>query len=147
MMHDGKVLLIGVNLNSLTSFHIYEDMIFPDVDLGVYQKYKHSFQVKPVSGVLECYRGFIHSSTKTKVRDVERMRPAYIESGALKTVKLKWGSVSVVSPLEITRVNLQQLKLGRSAYGAVTLTSREKDFVDRALDQLLDMKKSHSSNT
>ena len=140
MFNNGKILLLGVNLNSMTSFHLYEDFLPADFGLDIYEEDQRNFLVKDGPSSTTTYNGFVHSLEKAFSRDVERMRHKYIEAGALKEISLPFGKITVVCPYTMTLVNLTSLQNGKTAYGDTSLSVEQKTILAAAIERFLELK-------
>ena len=130
---DGKVLMIGVDLNSLTSFHIYEDLILPIAWHSIYDDMPRKFQLIDRDRNEIEYEGYFHSIHGARSRDVERMRLAFERHAALRRLRTDYSHIDVMTMRGVVVGCLKELLAGRSAYGAVQLAADEVDRVRRAL--------------
>jgi aminoglycoside 3-N-acetyltransferase len=132
----GHILMIGVGLNSVTCFHVYEDMLGEDLPFEVYLP--DSFQVpctdsggQSLSVSTRC-----HNQKLSVLRECERARPWLQAAGAIRTHKLGESELSVVDAYLFTRTLLERLNGGESIYGKVSLTPRQRETVKAALHRL-----------
>lgn len=134
---DGKILLIGVNLNSLTSFHVYEDLIAPSPWFAVYETAFRHFGLIGSDSVRRDYAGYFHAIDMVRKRDVERMREAFMQTAQLRTHVTDYSQISLLDAKAMVRTCLTQLAEGHSAYGAVTVPPEAQRSIDAAI-KLLD---------
>jgi aminoglycoside N3'-acetyltransferase len=133
-MAGGKVLLLGVGLNSLTSFHIYEDLLTPSPWLPVYEEKPREFSMHG-NGKQFVYRGFFHSAEFGRRRDVERLRAVFVATAGLRTIKTDFASLSILDAKGMTRTCLWELEQRRTGYSEfVPVVDRAA--VRQALDAL-----------
>jgi aminoglycoside 3-N-acetyltransferase len=129
----GKILLIGVDLNSLTAFHIYEDLIAPTPWLPVYETKMRSFEIISPDCQSSFYSGYFHSLETANARNVESLRPALEAAAKLRNVHTDFSHVSLLDSKATITVCLQELAAGRTAYGPITVPPGEMSKIDRAL--------------
>jgi len=132
----GQILMIGVDLNSVTCFHVYEDMLGDDLPFAVYLA--ESFDVpcldadgKALNVITKC-----HNPRLSAVRDCERARSWLETAGAIRSCRLGESELSVVDAYLFTKTLLERLKSGDSIYGKVSLTPTQREAVNAALQRL-----------
>ena len=130
---NGKILLVGVDLNSLSSFHIYEDMIVPTGWLPVYETAPRTFGMVDRGGNSFEYTGYFHSLESASLRDVERLRPVFEEQAGMKTIRTDYSKISILDSRAMVLCCLRELLSGRSAYGPVALSSDDAVRVQQAM--------------
>ncbi|MFA5502597.1 MAG: AAC(3) family N-acetyltransferase [Sulfurovaceae bacterium] len=123
-MNNGKILMFGVGLNSITNFHVYEDMLGEYLPLDVYasQVYK-----------IACKNGDIRSEIETRAhnpmlsakRDCERAREYLIKNNYIQTYKIGDSEISLLDAKGLTLTLLQMLIDGKSIYGKVKLSKEQ----------------------
>lgn len=134
---DAIILAIGVDLNSVTSFHVYEDLLAGVIEwLPVYLPEPARFDMTHADGRTTSYLGFIHNVELAKRRDCERLRNALLDSGALTVVRTDLSALLGISARELVRTCLKELIAGRTIYGRYRLAPRECEQVARLLARL-----------
>lgn len=140
MAINGKVILFGVNLNSFTSFHIYEDLLGNNFPLEVYLKEPRKFKIHNINGEQILYTGKVHNLELAYKRNVEILRKLYIDSGAMRVFKTDFSEISLIDPKLATITNLEALKDRFSAYGKIKKLSNEmKNIIDKCIFELKQM--------
>ena len=122
----GKILMLGVDLNSLTSFHIYEDLIAPTPWLPVYETAPRTFPMISMDGSNFTYTGYFHDASIAARRDVERMRPTFEAVGALHWIKTDFSHIGLLDSRAVVTTCLTELLAGYSAYGPITVPEAER---------------------
>lgn len=140
-MEKGKILLIGINMNCMTSFHVYEDLIAPTLWLPVYNSETLVFRLSDADGVRHAYDGYFHSLEYADKRNVEALRERLVSCGALKIINTDFSYLMAIDALAMVITCLEELLLGRSAYGEVSVSSAERRRIERVLSTL----KQHAS--
>ena len=133
--NSGKILMFGVNLNSVTNFHVYEDMLTGFLPFDVYTQ--ENYQVQSV-------RNFHKSIIETKAhnpflsskRDCERARKYLIENEYIQTFKIGDSEISLLDAKGLTITLLEMLIEGKSIYGKVKLSNEQETVVKRLLRDL-----------
>jgi aminoglycoside 3-N-acetyltransferase len=132
----GKILMIGVDLNSLTAFHIYEDLIVPISWWDVYEDIPRTFNLIDRDYKQLVYKGYFHSLEGARAREVEHMRPAFEKHAGLRRIRTDFSHLDVMDLRGVVNACLRELLAGCSAYGPVQLTPDEQDRASRALELL-----------
>ncbi|MEL4180639.1 AAC(3) family N-acetyltransferase [Roseateles sp. PN1] len=132
----GKVLMIGVGLNSVTCFHVYEDMLGSSLPFNVYLKEKFEVDCINSDGMEVKVTTSCHDPRQSVIRDCERARPWLIESGAIKTVQLGESELSVIDAHLFTKTLLERLMLGQSIYGKIQINNKHREAIQAALNRL-----------
>lgn len=131
---DAAILTIGVDLNSVTSFHIYEDLLADVIEwLPIYLPDPVRFAITDSAGRTTSYSGFIHNIELAKRRDCERLRDALLHSGSMTVVRTDLSALLGISARGLVRTCLKELMAGRTIYGRYRLAPRECEKVDRLL--------------
>jgi len=132
----GQILMVGVGLNSVTCFHVYEDLLGDDLPFPVYLP--EAFDIACVDGQGDplTVSTRCHNPKQSVIRDCERARPWLEAAGAIRTVKLGESELSVIDAYLFTKVLLERLKKGESIYGKVKLSAGQVAAVNSALDRL-----------
>jgi aminoglycoside 3-N-acetyltransferase len=83
---DAKILLVGVDLNSLTNLHTSEDAI-PDFQYPVYLKEKIRTKINHAGGEFD-YFTYCHDPAWSKKRKCNELLPHFKSAGFLREVKI-----------------------------------------------------------
>ena len=133
---DGSILMLGVGLNSVTNFHVYEDLLGEAMPIQVYL---------PTPRKVPCVRGdgspievnaVCHDPKVSAIRECERARPFLQKEGAIRTVPFGESELSVIDAKGFSRTLLKMLLVGESIYGPVSLNVAQRQKVDSALEFL-----------
>jgi aminoglycoside 3-N-acetyltransferase len=135
-MAGGKILMIGVDLNSLTAFHIYEDLIAPTPWFPIYEPEMRSFEIVSQDGASSVYRGYFHSLEIAAARNVERLRPAFEARAKLRSYLTDYSQISLLDSKAMIAACLEELRAGRSAYGDIAIPPEETRTIDNVLAAL-----------
>ncbi|SDJ66731.1 AAC(3) family N-acetyltransferase [Microbulbifer yueqingensis] len=128
----GKILMFGVGLNSVTNFHVYEDMILDFLPFKVYSD--KVFRIRCKSDLLDvAVETRAHNLRLSSRRDCEISRTFLIDSGAIETYRLGDSEVSLLDARRMTHTLLSMLLQGHSIYGRVRLDSKQEEGVRNAL--------------
>lgn len=133
----GKILLIGVGLNSVTCFHVYEDLLGPDCPIQVYLPTTYRIPCTDHAGEAVSVSTVAHNPSVSASRECERARPWLQEAGAIRTVPLGESELTVIDAWLFTRTLLERLKKGESIYGKVKLRPEHVTAIDRRLSELM----------
>lgn len=92
----GKILLIGVDLNSTTSFHRTEDRMGNDFPVKVYVD--EIFEVSCVDTQGQGYKVITqaHDPFISRIRDCELVRNAFIRAGVIREAKVGSGVLALI---------------------------------------------------
>jgi aminoglycoside 3-N-acetyltransferase len=136
VQRDGQILMLGVGLNSVTNFHVYEDLLGDCLPLQPYLAQR--FEVACIDATGQALRVSTpcHDPALSARRDGERARLALQRAGAISSVSLRDSEISVLSARVHTRVLLAMLLDGYSIYGKVRLDERQRAAVERELAKL-----------
>lgn len=85
---SGKILLIGVGLNSVTSFHRVEDRLGDRYPVKVYAKTKFLMTCTNAIGREIQVKTLAHDPFISRVRDCNLMRDLFLKQGILKMVEV-----------------------------------------------------------
>lgn len=133
---NGKILMFGVNLNSVTNFHVYEDMLGEYLPFDIYTNkvYKIDSKNNDQNVTIELKA---HNPLLSAKRDCERARKYLIKNGYIETYKLGDSEVSLLDAKGLTVTLLKMLLEGDSIYGKVKLTDNQSGEVKNILKALL----------
>lgn len=135
-MANGSILMLGVGLNSVTNFHVYEDLLGAAMPIQVYL---------PSPRKVPCVRGdgspievtaVCHDPRVSAIRQCERARPFLKKEGAIRTVLFGESELSVIDARGFSRTLLKMLLLGESIYGPVCLNAGQRRAVESSLEFL-----------
>lgn len=132
----GKILLVGVGLNSVTCFHVYEDLLGADCPIQVYLPNSYTVPCIDAQGQSLSINTVAHNPQVSAVRDCERARPWLEQAGAIRSVPLGEAELSLIDAWLFTRTLLERLKQGESIYGKVRLKPEQIAAIDRRLREL-----------
>lgn len=135
----GHILMIGVGLNSVTCFHVYEDFLGGHLPFQVYLP--ESFRVPCVDseGQALTVTTTCHNPKLSVVRECERARPWLNAAGAIRTKKLGESELSVIDARLFTRTLLEHLHEGESIYGKVKLRQDQREAIRDAIRRMDDV--------
>nr|WP_316643920.1 AAC(3) family N-acetyltransferase [uncultured Roseateles sp.] len=132
----GLILMLGVGLNSVTCFHVYEDLLGESMPIDVYLPETFQIACTNVSGDVSPVTTRCHNPKISAIRECERARPWLEQAGAIRTVKLGESELSVIDAHLFTKTLLERLQRGESIYGKVKPSSRQLDAIRTALHRL-----------
>jgi aminoglycoside 3-N-acetyltransferase len=132
----GQILMIGVGLNSVTCFHVYEDLLGDDLPFEVYLPEGFAVPCIDADGESLLVTTRCHNPKQSAVRDCERARPWLQTAGALQSFKLGESELTVIDAYIFTKTLLERLRKGDSIYGRVKLNAQQLRAVDSALAKL-----------
>jgi aminoglycoside 3-N-acetyltransferase len=134
---DATLVAIGVDLNSVTSFHIYEDLLADVIEwLPIYLAGPMEFSITDAEGRATSYRGFVHNIEMARNRDCERLRNALLDSGSMKVVRTDMSGLLGISVRGLVRTCLRELLAGRTIYGPHRLPAADREKVAQLLAAL-----------
>lgn len=134
--NKGKILMFGVDLNSVTNFHVYEDMILKEIPFKVYSD--ETFKIKSINKGNESYITTpVHNQFLSAKRDCELARKDLIKNGYIKSYKLGDSEVSLLDAKGLTITLLQMLLDGRTIYGKVKLSKSQELYIKEKASKLL----------
>ncbi len=132
----GQILLIGVSVNSTTTFHVYEDMLGASSPIQVYSPGTITFTLVGLDGQSLEYKAVCHDSRLSARRDPNLFRQWLEAAGAIRFAPIGESEVSVIDAHLMTQMTLQRLSEGQSVYGRVTLDANHKVAIAAALERL-----------
>ena len=136
MERNGKILLFGVDLDSMTYTHVIEDMLGVLYPVKVYTDKHYNVDVTDMDGNVHHVTTTCHNPDTSRIRNCESIRKELIESGAMKTFSLGLSEVSIIDAKGYVRTVGQLLLQGKSIYGAVHLSDEAKDKVNEIINNL-----------
>jgi len=134
--HRGQILMIGVGLNSVTCFHVYEDLLGEQLPFPVYLAESFDVPCIDANGNAITVSTRCHNPRQSVIRDCERARPWLEAAGAIQSVKLGESELSVIDAYKFTQTLLERLLAGESIYGRVRLSSEQKAAIKQTLLRL-----------
>ena len=135
-LRGGKIVMFGVGLNSVTSFHVYEDMLGSAMPLAVYLDQCFDVPCVGSTGNAMMVTTRCHNPSVSAIRECERARDELVRAGAIKTYALGDSELSVVDARLFTVTLLKMLADGNSIYGDVKLTPAQRQRVEECQEQL-----------
>lgn len=133
--NTGKILMFGVDLNSITNFHVYEDMLGDFLPFEVYAKNKYI--IKSINGTIDkSIEVKAHNPFLSAKRDCERARKYLEKDGYIETYSIGDSEVSLLDAKGLTITLLEMLLKGESIYGKVKLSNEQKTEVEELLKEL-----------
>lgn len=132
----GQILMFGVGLNSVTCFHVYEDMLGTALPFEVYQAKHYEIACTDRDGAALRVRTSCHCPFLTARRECERARPYLERAGHIHTVPIGESEISLLDARGLTTTLLEMLLAGDSVYGPVSLASAQRAAVKGCLAEL-----------
>ncbi len=132
----GQILMFGVGLNSVTCFHVYEDLLGTALPFEVYQAKRYEVPCTDRDGAALLVRTTCHSPFLTARREGERTRPYLERAGHIRTVPIGESEISLLDARGLTTTLLEMLLAGDSIYGPVSLTAAQAAAVRQCLAEL-----------
>jgi aminoglycoside 3-N-acetyltransferase len=133
--NEGKILMFGVGLNSITNFHVYEDLLAEHLPFKVYDD--KEYKINSTNGLLHLdITTKVHNIHLSVKRDCERARKNLIANGYITTYTLGDSEVSLLDAKGLTITLLKMLVSGESIYGSVGLNATQKEFVNKKILEL-----------
>lgn len=136
MERNGKILLFGVDLDSMTFTHVIEDMIGKLYPLKVYTDNLYNVDVTDMNGKVHHVTTTCHNPDTSRMRNCESIRDYLIKNGAMKSYPLGMSEVSIIDAKGYVKVVGDLLLQGISIYGEVHLSSEAKDKVKEIINSL-----------
>lgn len=93
---NGKILIIGVGLNSTTSFHRTEDRLGSEFPVKVYLSEPFQVRCFDVDGTQLEVRTFAHDPFISRIRDCNLARMEFLQFGVLKEITVGDGVVGII---------------------------------------------------
>lgn len=134
--NNGKILMFGVGLNSVTNFHVHEDMLGEFLPHAVYQARRYEISCVDREGGSVIVRTACHCPFLAARRDCERARPYLERAGHIRTQRIGESEISLLDARGLNTTLLEMLLGGDSVYGPVTLTAAQAAAVKKCLAQL-----------
>jgi len=132
----GQILMFGVGLNSVTCFHVYEDLLGSALPFEVYQAKRYEVPCTDRDGAALRVRTSCHCPFLTARRECERARPYLERAGHIRTVPIGESEVSLLDARGLTTTLLEMLLAGDSIYGPVSLTAAQAAALKQCLAEL-----------
>lgn len=133
--NNGKILMLGVGLNSVTNFHVYEDMLGDQMPFNVYQARRYEVPCIDRAGKAVVVRTACHSPFLSARRECERARGYLERGGHIQTQCIGESEISLLDARGLTTTLFAMLLDGDSIYGAVKLSSTQRAAVERCLSE------------
>lgn len=134
--NKAKILLFGVDLDSLTFTHVIEDMLGEFFPVQVYAEKDYKLKVINFDGDEIEVTTKCHSPKISGLRKCESIRNYLVEGNAMQIKKLGMSELSVIDPIGYIRVVCELLLKGISIYGNVELSDKGKEKVIEILNKL-----------
>ncbi len=126
MENNAKILLFGVDLDSMTFTHVIEDMLGDDYPLNVYLDKDYLIKVIDKEGQEIEVSTKCHAPRISGIRECESIRTYLIEGKAMEVKKFGMSEVSVIDPKAYNRVVCELLLEGKSIYGDIELSEQAR---------------------
>lgn len=137
VLKEGKIVMFGVGLNSVTCFHVYEDILGPAMPISVYLD--RSFQISCIglTGVPIVVTTRCHDPNVSAIRECERMRDVLVKTGAMKSYALGDSELSVINARLFTITLLEMLAKGKSIYGDIKISPEQTKRISECRELLM----------
>jgi aminoglycoside 3-N-acetyltransferase len=132
----GKILMFGVGLNSVTCFHVCEDMLGPYMPVPVYLGQRFKIPCVGAAGEALEVTTTCHDPSVSAIRECERARKALIQSGAIVSYPLGESELSILDARLFTITLLRMLADGKSIYGPVAVNADQRKRIAECLESL-----------
>jgi aminoglycoside 3-N-acetyltransferase len=132
----GKILMFGVGLNSVTNFHVYEDLLAETLPFEVYLPRIYEIPCVNSSGMQILVSTRCHDPRLSANRECERARPFLAKAGVIESQRIGEAELSVMDARAFVVVLLRMLIEGQSIYGRVSLSVQQRAAVESCLDSL-----------
>ena len=136
MEQNGKILLFGVDLDSMTFTHVIEDMMGDLYPVKVYTDDLYNVDVTDINGEVHHVTTTCHNPNVSRSRNCESIRKDLIDGGVMKTIPLGMSEVSIIDAKGYVRVVCELLLQGISIYGKICLSEEGKNKVTEILNSL-----------
>jgi len=133
--NNGKILMFGVNLNSVTNFHVYEDILGEFLPVNVYTSKNYQIPCTD-DNVKIVVTTKAHNPFLSAKRDCERARKHLINNGYVQTYEIGDSEISLLDAKGLTITLFEMLLVGESIYGRVKLSKEQKVKVNELLEGL-----------
>jgi aminoglycoside 3-N-acetyltransferase len=120
-VNRGQILMFGVGLNSVTCFHVCEDLLGAQLPFAVYQERRYDIACTGRDGSALRVQTPCHCPFLTARRECERARPHLERAGHIRSVALGESEISLLDARGLTVTLLEMLLAGESIYGPVSL--------------------------
>ena len=124
-LNGGQILMFGVGLNSVTCFHVYEDLLGAALPFAVYQERRYDVPCTDRDGRAVRVETTCHCPFLTARRECERARPYLERAGHIRSVPIGESEISLLDARGLTTTLLEMLLAGDSVYGPVSLTAAQ----------------------
>lgn len=121
----GQILMLGVGLNSVSGFHVYEDMLGGLAPFKVYQARRYEVACTDRAGNSVRVQTLCHCPFLAAGRDGERARRYLQRGGHIRTQRLGESEISLLDARGLTQTLLEMLLEGDSIYGPVKLSAAQ----------------------
>jgi len=132
----GKILMFGVGLNSVTCFHVYEDMMGAAMPINVYLDQRFQVPCVDATGENLVVTTACHNPSVSAIRECERARDELVKAGAMVSYPLGESELSVVDARLFTITLLKMLADGKSIYGRVAVNADQRKRIAECLESL-----------
>lgn len=136
-LRGGKIVMFGVGLNSVTCFHVYEDMLGSAMPLSVYLDQRFDVPCIGPAGDAVMVTTSCHNPSVSAIRECERARDTLVKAEAIKTYTLGDSELSVIDARLFTVTLLKMLANGKSIYGDVKLIPAQRQRVAECRELLV----------
>jgi aminoglycoside 3-N-acetyltransferase len=132
---NGKILMFGVDLNSVTNFHVYEDIIKEYLPFEVYTK--DTYRINCMSSDKEfIVETKAHNKFLSAKRDCELARKYLIKNNYIQTYQIGDSKISLLDSKGLTITLMEMLLMGESIYGKIKLTKKQIEIVKEKLKNI-----------
>jgi aminoglycoside 3-N-acetyltransferase len=100
----GKILLLGVGLNSTTSFHRIEDRLGGAFPVRVYHRERFAVDCVDATGSTVQVTTSAHDPFISRIRDCDLLRPAFLREGIMREVRVGDGHATLIDAAGVDRV-------------------------------------------
>lgn len=135
-MAGGSILMLGVGLNSVTNFHVHEDLLGEAMPVQVYLPTRRKLPCVRSDGSQIDVTAVCHDPKVSAIRECERARPFLQKEGAIRSLPFGESEIAVIDARAFSRTLLKMLQRGESIYGPVKLDQAQRDKIDAALELL-----------
>ena len=113
---NGKILLLGVGIEYMSSLHTIEDFI-NNFSIKVYRDQPLKFRVIDDNDN-DCFiSSYIHCSNAAKTRNSLKLLPIFEKEKIIRKSKIGFGSVKLINASELHTIMLKLYKSGITMYG------------------------------
>lgn len=136
MQKNGKILLFGVDLDSMTFTHVIEDLLGDLYPVKVYTDTSYKVDVKDFDGKVYHVTTTCHDPDASLLRKCNSIREDLIASGAMKAFPLGTSEVSIIDAKGYVITVAKLLLQGKSIYGSMELTEEAKNRLNAILNTI-----------